>query len=202
MAIVNKLANEDDADTEEHATDPLNWDHFFKTAGIGHPSGPGKGLHRAPHPFGSKEFGAHFWAVLIGNNQYTKPTNKLDGCINDCNLVAGYLHNYLQVLPSHVVHLSNASYNDIITALHNLCDSPDIQKGDNLLFFYSGHGSYHVSSSTKVNAICSIDRGIGGTQDITMLEIGLIFANLQRTKGNNVTAIFDCCHSGDTSDSC
>jgi len=112
-ANVNELANEDDADSEaEHGNNgnicipttttdpPINWKYFFETFGFGHPSGPGKGLRRASFPFGLKEFGAHFWAVLIGNNKYSKPMKKLSSCINDCNLMARYLHNYLQVPPS------------------------------------------------------------------------------------------------------
>jgi len=177
---------------------PIDWVNFFRTVGVGHPSGPTEGLHRASSPFCSKEFGAHFWAVLIGNNEYSNPEDELYGCINDADLVATYLRNYLQVPLSHMVRLLNASHSDIIVALHNLRDNEDIKRGSNLLFFYAGHGSRYVSGTTKYNAICPVDRGFG-TLDITMLELDSIFSELQRAKGNNVTAIFDCCHSGDTS---
>jgi len=145
--------------------------------------------------------GARFWAVIIGNDRY--PGSPLSGCVNDAHIVERFIITYLNVPHNHIRLFEDADHDTIINALYDLRDNDNIQPGDNILIHFSGHGSsYNASDYFKtfsarhgsIEAICPIDRD--SVSDISERELNSIFSEIAVAKGDNITVILDCCHSG------
>ncbi|PPQ96528.1 hypothetical protein CVT26_010456 [Gymnopilus dilepis] len=145
--------------------------------------------------------GRRFWALIIGNNAY--PRAPLGGCINDAALIRRHIMDYLGVPTDHITFLTDASRTQIVNAFYDLRDSTRIQKGDNVLVHFSGHGSsydpreYFTSTPSRagsIEALCPIDRG-PSVPDISDRELNIIFSEIGAEKGHNITFILDCCHS-------
>ena len=181
------------------ATTSIGWLEWLVCSGLGHPAGPRKDLKRAFPPLASEPFGSRFWALLVANETY--PGQKLDGPKNDADRVAQYLKEYLQVPSTNVVRLTDPHRKDLIAALYDLRDNKDIKPGDQILVFYSGHGTTYplrlgaANEVTSISAICPVDRG-SDILDISNRELNSIFSELCTAKGPNITIIFDCCFSG------
>ncbi|KAJ3556008.1 hypothetical protein NM688_g2265 [Phlebia brevispora] len=166
--------------------------------------------------------GARFWAVVVGIDAYERFTTALSGACSDAKAVYEYLIGDLQVPPSHVsLFLSEsgstapsspttyssapATRDNILSALFNLRDNINVKHGDNILFYYSGHGvSYSpagtLDQSSPIEALCPADRGSWTNGklvlDISDREISIFLEELYNAKGNHVTVILDCCYSG------
>ena len=111
--------------------------------------------------------GKHFWALIIGNDRYQ--SSPLGGCVNDAHLVEGFIITYLNVPRGHIRLLENANHDTITNALYDHRDNKDIQPGDNIPIYFSGHGSSYDASdyfttlaarAGSMEAICPIDRGL------------------------------------------
>ncbi|KAJ7464428.1 caspase domain-containing protein [Mycena latifolia] len=171
------------------------------------PTGHWTGLTKVEPTEDMRSKGNRFWAVIIGNDSY--PGSPLGGCINDALLVMRFIATYLNVPPDHIVLLRDAERDTIVNALYDLRDNQKIQRGDNILIHYSGHGSsysakdYFTTPAAKVGsveAICPIDRSKDGSEDtvpdICERELNSILSEIRAAKGPNITIFFDCCHSG------
>ncbi|KAK0462287.1 uncharacterized protein EV420DRAFT_1221412, partial [Desarmillaria tabescens] len=110
----------------------------------------------------------------------------------------------------------------IIDALLSLMNNKEIEKGDNIIIYYAGHGSsYEYSGHLNakkpddgaeisfgsvgcIEALCPINRDTcdanGNTvPDISDRELNMILTLISRSKGHHITVILDCCHSGGVS---
>jgi len=101
----------------------------------------------------------------------------------------------------------SATRDAIISAFRRLIYDPTIRNGDTIIIFYAGHGSRveapsdWPSADGKIETICPHDERatdghnnfIHGIPDRT---INWMLHQLAAAKGNNITVIFDCCHSG------
>ena len=175
---------------EEGLTDELGYTAPWECL---HPDSPGPFLC----------LGAHFWALIIGNDNYPSVpfAPSLGGCINDAHLVKDYLKEYLHVPGDHIILLENARRNEMIDALYNLRDNATIPFGDNILIHYSGYGSsYRFRDQGPwvgyTGAICPIDRGCRGGCDISERELDIILSELCAAKGPKITFISDCSYAG------
>ncbi|KAK0487953.1 hypothetical protein IW261DRAFT_1558993 [Armillaria novae-zelandiae] len=177
---------------------------------------------------------SRFWGVIVGIDRYS--TSQLHGCVSDALSIETYLRRDLGVPEDrlqlrlgpkeHIPCDNNAvpSRKNIIATLHSLITNPNIMPGDNIVIYFSGHGSsylwedyYHsqkahnldrafdgVSATGSVEALCPIDRnGLDETgrliPDISDREINIILSELSHVKGNHITLILDCCHSSSAS---
>ncbi|KAK0217289.1 caspase domain-containing protein, partial [Armillaria fumosa] len=149
-----------------------------------------------------------FWAVLIGIDDYHP--SPLRGCVNDVQKMEEFLCKDLGVQKKHIkrlLNLTSATRENIINTLLGLSTHPDIKQGDNILIYFSGHGSsYNVSDFDKsgdisaigtIEALCPVDRTASGTDsscipDISDREINIILTQISHTKGNHITLILDC----------
>ncbi|KAK0439291.1 caspase domain-containing protein [Desarmillaria tabescens] len=98
---------------------------------------------------------SRFWAVIIGIDGYK--TFPLRGCVEDGLLMKTYLEDDLKV-PSNRIQLllgrrhttpndpSIPSRNNIMETLRSLINNSHIKKGDNIVIYYSGHGSSYPCS--------------------------------------------------------
>ena len=106
---------------------------------------------------------------------------------------------HLRYLPSTRSNILDALYG-------HLRDNADIRSGDNIIIYYSGHGARYDAHSLfddtedAVEALCPADRGArtkdGIVCDISDREIAIFLEELRDEKGDHITVVFDCCHSG------
>ncbi|KAK0439132.1 caspase domain-containing protein [Armillaria borealis] len=168
-----------------------------------------------------------FWAVIIGIDAYD--SYPLRGCVSDALLVEEYLKQDLGV-PQEQIQLllgsEHASTTDpslptrvnIVKTLLGLVSNPLICNGDNIIIYFSGHGSSYSSGDyfdssdetdespravdgSNIEAICPIDRDAVDScglpvPDISDREINAILHQISHSKGHRITFILDCCHSG------
>ncbi|KAK0501482.1 caspase domain-containing protein [Armillaria luteobubalina] len=183
----------------------------------------------APHSlpgFPHNVDGSQFWALLIGIDDYE--SNSLNGCVKDAKAMEKYLLGDLHVPkeciqlllgPKEPVSSHDAIYpsrDNIIGALFSIITNNKIVCGDNIIVYFSGHGSYYFPSEDgdkalldlirpgAIQAICPIDRDKRDSNgvpipDISNHELNSILSLIARKKGNHITAIFDCCHAGGVS---
>ncbi|KAK0199778.1 peptidase C14, caspase domain-containing protein [Desarmillaria ectypa] len=162
------------------------------------------------------------WGVIIGIDAYQ--AFPLRGCVSDAQAVNQYLVHVLGVPESHIQLLLARhgslssdmpwpSRVNIIESLHNIRRNPLIQKNDNIIIYFSGHGtSYHCSDYFPkrsggaarfgaIEAICPADRYTVDANgrpipDISDRELNTILHLIRVEKGENITVITDCCYAG------
>ncbi|KZV68253.1 hypothetical protein PENSPDRAFT_687430 [Peniophora sp. CONT] len=143
--------------------------------------------------------------------------SNLYGAVADANEVVTYLTEELGASKSRIVLLRNAEANRarILSELHNLRTNHDIRTGDPIVIYYAGHGtaadapSDWQNGTRKVQFIVPYDAYtlldpadstsmIDPIPDRTLgaLLFKLAQKNGMNSKGDNITVIFDCCHSG------
>ncbi|KAF8815985.1 hypothetical protein BYT27DRAFT_7209205 [Phlegmacium glaucopus] len=155
-------------------------------------------------------FRCPIFAFIIGIDQYMSfEVPNLKGCINDAKSIKSFLVDNLHVPDSQIVLLTNksATRSAIISNFKShLINNPEIQKGDAIVIFYAGHGSRvappkeWMLDGAWVETICPHDERtnvdgefIHGIPDRT---VNALLHELSSVKHNNITVIFDSCHSG------
>ncbi|HTS43273.1 MAG TPA: caspase family protein [Puia sp.] len=101
-------------------------------------------------------------ALLVGINNYPPP-NQLNGCVNDVNDMANFLVNKCNFSSSDIrlVTDERATAKNILDRLGWLLNG--VQKGDRILFHYSGHGAQIPDRTAQGDAdridesICPVD---------------------------------------------
>ena len=91
-------------------------------------------LHRPP---------PRIFAFIIGIDEYQSPNiPNLEGAVADADAVLNYLQNYLGVPSLQIRNLRNneATRTAIIDGIKAFSLDDDINEGDAILFYYSGHG--------------------------------------------------------------
>ncbi len=94
----------------------------------------------------------------------------------------------------------------IVGALLSLITNPEIAYGDNIIIYYSGHGSYYPPQTEEdgptdyTETLCPIDRDTLDANgvpipDISDRELNTILTLISRAKGHRITVILDCCHA-------
>ncbi|KAK0207487.1 hypothetical protein IW262DRAFT_1443401 [Armillaria fumosa] len=95
----------------------------------------------------------------------------------------------------------------IVDVLLSLITLPEIAHGDNIIIYYSGHGSYypyHMEEDDEqeyIETLCPIDRDTLGENgkpvpDISDRELNTVLSLIAQAKGHHITVILDYCHSG------
>ncbi|KAK0466654.1 hypothetical protein IW261DRAFT_1319056, partial [Armillaria novae-zelandiae] len=164
---------------------------------------------------------SRYWAVLIGIDAYQ--SRPLRGCVSDALLIEKYLKEEIGVPQERIQLLlgsqdtsskdtSFPSRTNIMETLLSLIENPQIEVGDNIIIYFSGHGvgysstEYHLGDTEdnrrlggmdeSIEAICPIDRdGIDSSglrvPDISDREINSIFQQISRSKGDQITFFLD-----------
>ncbi|PBK90975.1 hypothetical protein ARMGADRAFT_864995, partial [Armillaria gallica] len=156
---------------------------------------------------------SQFWAVLIGIDAYR--IRPLHGCVSDALAMESYLIKDLGVPQERIQrllgpteleheslnHSSTPSRANIVSSLLSLVSNPEIEFGDNIIIYISGHGSRyspsHFGLAGSIEALCPIDRGNLGADgtpipDISDREINAILTEIARSKGHHITVVLDC----------
>ncbi|CAE6497445.1 unnamed protein product [Rhizoctonia solani] len=147
-------------------------------------------------------------ALLIGIDTYASVPN-LSGASKDANSVENFLCSDLSVPPSQITNLRNegATRSGILAAFDELRRNPNIAPFDPIVIYYAGHGCEVDTPSMdwsiykeKTQCLVPWDAGIEDADGslippIPDYTIGALLYALAAEKGNNITVIFDCCHS-------
>ncbi|THU79034.1 hypothetical protein K435DRAFT_973293 [Dendrothele bispora CBS 962.96] len=155
---------------------------------------------------------AGLFALIIGIDNYQDPdVPDLHGAVADADAMKDFLITDLRIPAARIVNLRNeeANRNAMIDALENLAENPAIGSQDPILIFYAGHGGEAPApkgwaTSTADNTIQMLiphDFNQEGSGDINgqgLFDITLsrILENIAKAKSDNISVIFDCCHSG------
>ncbi|KAF8601169.1 hypothetical protein BDV93DRAFT_608253 [Ceratobasidium sp. AG-I] len=153
---------------------------------------------------------SRLYALTIGINTY-RYLDHLSGAVDDANEVAKFLMQDLNVPSNHIVSLQNksATRSAIIEAIRGLQKDRRIQTGDPILIYYAGHGGLAQASpewqektgSSEIQVIFPWDYNTASgdsnekVQCIPDRTIHSLLNDLAKEKGNNITVIFDSCHS-------
>ncbi|KZV61919.1 hypothetical protein PENSPDRAFT_739635 [Peniophora sp. CONT] len=171
--------------------------HLFKSQN--HPRGPAEVEDVSEN---------RLYALLIGVDQYAEKKYNLKGAVKDVLAVRKFLRQqHLPVKGNRIELLKDkkATSENIVKSLQALCKNPKIGKGDPILIYYAGHGSNilkppgwpaegpHIQCLSPHDARVKDGRLVGVILDRTL---GALLKCLAGAKGNNITVILDCCHSG------
>ncbi|KIJ27950.1 hypothetical protein M422DRAFT_71496 [Sphaerobolus stellatus SS14] len=150
------------------------------------------------------------FALIIGIDEYKSLwVRDLRGAVADAKDVENYLKDDLKVHADQIrtLHNKEATRAAIIKALQDLPKDPRIQPDDPILIFFAGHGGEKNPpkewgfQDNKIQYILPHDiktqdeanNAIHGIPDRTL---GTLLNELAKSKGDNISVIFDCCHSG------
>ncbi|KAF9477972.1 hypothetical protein BDN70DRAFT_880495 [Pholiota conissans] len=154
------------------------------------------------------------FALLIGINDYKVPFENslpLGGAVPDATDFKNYLEEYLSVPSSQINMLINeqATRNNIINALKAMSEDKErrIEKDDAIFLYYAGHGTQidppkerRVEPPQQIQAIVpydcdSVDSEGNLVPPIPDYVLDILLSKIAEKKGDNITAVFDCCHS-------
>ncbi|KAK0227274.1 peptidase C14, caspase domain-containing protein [Armillaria nabsnona] len=149
---------------------------------------------------------------LVSTQTSPKPISTTSHLAGKFKSYIGRLSN--ETSPSQEQHADHAANSptraNIIETLLNLSVNDRIQDGDNIIIYFSGHGSSYrcsdyykkgsVESKGRIEALCPVDRAPGNSfrdsvPDISDREFNTILTEISRTKGHHITCILDCCYS-------
>ncbi|KAF8970186.1 caspase domain-containing protein [Flammula alnicola] len=146
------------------------------------------------------------FALVIGINEYKELQPKLSGAVPDANAMIEYLSS--KTSTSRILSLQNAkaTRSAIIEAFKTLERCEEIEKNDPIVIYFAGHGGeaqiqgheeltqmllpYDASPRTKNW------EELPAVPGIPDYAIRKLLNDIAVEKGNNITVIFDCCHSG------
>jgi hypothetical protein len=130
----------------------------------------------------------------------------LSGCVADAQSMQKYLVDSLAVPMDHILLLTddNATRQAILQAFQtHFINNDRITKGNAMLFYFAGHGSQFnapagwTTDDRKVETITPHDQNVEtevfGIPDRTLFAL---FNKTAEVRGNNITTVLDCCHSG------
>lgn len=138
-------------------------------------------------------------ALLVGINEYRKPEDRLDGCVNDAFLVSSVLQECgFAAEDIRLVLDARATAEGIRERLNWLLDGA--VAGDELLFYYSGHGAqlptYGASDvvDRMDETLVPVDFDWSPERSITDDQIYDLYSQLPYDV--EFLMLLDCCHSG------
>jgi len=143
-----------------------------------------------------KQIGAYlakkkYYALLIGVNDYQDPTiNSLDNPVNDALRLKRVLTENYTFEEDNITLLRNPSRTDIIESFDKL--SSQVQKEDNLLIFYAGHGIW----DERLKQGYWLPKDSKKTSKAAWLSNGTIRDYLGGIKSKHTLLIADACFSG------
>jgi hypothetical protein len=138
-------------------------------------------------------------ALLVGINDYPVKENRLEGCVNDVFTMSAVLQEC--GVPPEAIRTcldQRATTDGILDRLKWLLDDP--QPGDDLIFYYSGHGARipqygeDFEPDKHLEALVPWDFDWTPEKAISDDQIYALYSQLPY--GCRLIMIFDCCHSG------
>jgi len=143
-------------------------------------------------------------ALLIAINNYDPKSgvSRLSGCINDRDAVGKFLKKYYSHLNPQLTKLTDgeATRTNIIATFRDKIVK-QAQKGDTVLLYYAGHGSYATSAPAfakfdglgQDETFVCYDSRLPNNHDLTDKELAVLLSEVK--KDIHLVVIVDACHS-------
>ncbi|KIK61890.1 hypothetical protein GYMLUDRAFT_260464 [Collybiopsis luxurians FD-317 M1] len=150
------------------------------------------------------------WALVIGVNEY-KELVHLTGAVADADDFVDFLTVQMDVPNDHIKNLreKEATRQAITTSIAALAQDDRIENGDAIIIYYAGHGAEARpppkwdagGHNARIQMLCAYDfvRAKNDTEDgqgILDITLAALLSRIAKAKGDNITVIFDSCHSG------
>ncbi|KAJ7772893.1 caspase domain-containing protein [Mycena maculata] len=151
------------------------------------------------------------FALIIGIDQYlSNAIPNLRGCVNDAQTIRTFLTNKFHIPEPQIAFLADegATREHILETFRtHLLENSSIEKDDTIILYYAGHGSRAKAPESwpspdgKIETLVPHDERAQNEQGETIhgipdRTINALLSQLATAKGNNITVILDCCHSG------
>ncbi|KAJ7137943.1 caspase domain-containing protein [Mycena epipterygia] len=151
------------------------------------------------------------FAFIIGIDEYlSNSIPDLRGCVNDAQTIKTFLTNRFHIPEPQIAFLANAdaTRDTILEKFQShLIDNSAIEQDDTIIIYYAGHGSRAKAPDSWPSTDGKIETLVPRDERTTTLDgqfvhgipdrtINTLLSRLATAKGNNITVIFDCCHSG------
>ncbi len=138
-------------------------------------------------------------ALLVGIDEY-KYINELIGSKQDVENMREFIESEWGYQPAQISTLTDAqaTRSNILSTIDNWLIR-DTRRGDKVLFYYSGHGTYvkdnwpYDEKDGSDEALCPVNTTLSRDNLIRDDEI---HERLKKLEGRQVTLIIDACHSG------
>ncbi|CAF3256240.1 unnamed protein product [Rotaria socialis] len=125
-------------------------------------------------------------ALIIGNDNYSKTYNKLNGSVKN----AKKIRNLLKQIAFDVTIHTNIDAN-MMELIQNFCEQ--IDNGDLVLFYYSGHGCQVNGENYLIPIDDSNIEAETDVEDIGILVKNILKRLIEKNPSYATIAIFDCC---------
>jgi hypothetical protein len=138
-------------------------------------------------------------ALLVGINEYPDPAARLEGCVNDVFLMSAVLQECgFHAEEIRVCLNERATASGIVERLEWLLRDP--QPGDELVFYYSGHGAqlptYGDSGGVDRKDETLVPHDFDWSPETSITDDRIFELYAQLPYETRLAMIFDCCHSG------
>ncbi|CAE6387334.1 unnamed protein product [Rhizoctonia solani] len=161
---------------------------------------------------GAKDPPQKLYGLIIGINNYIS-LGDLRGAVADADDMSKFLTSDLHIPPHHITNLRNeqATRKAIVQGFKALWENPDIQRGDPILIYYAGHGGLAPANqgwqerygAEQIQVIFPYDYQLKNPESNNPVNVNCIpdktisrlLNKLAEEKGDNITVIFDSCHS-------
>lgn len=149
-------------------------------------------------------FAGHRLALVIGNDAYGG-TNRLASCVNDANAIAQWLQS-AGYENAEIAVVTDATRNDMISALDALVQRSKQSKPQQVLIYYSGHGITLEDDNGDEGPNDPNDEAFVTVDDIESAEsveelivrddLFYEFTRELRKHTQRLVVLLDCCYSG------
>jgi len=149
----------------------------------------------------------NLYALFVGINNYAN-IRPLTGCENDVEEMNAFFKKYVegnfQYHPKTLLS-SEATKSEIVKAFQEQLIRTDVQPGDVLLLYFSGHGAeedahevfWRSEPNKKLQVLACYDSDLRtGKNFLADKELRYLLHQAAKP-GVELVTIFDCCHSGD-----
>lgn len=145
---------------------------------------------------------SNIYALFVGINKYHPQSgvSNLAGCVNDIQAFQAFVQkNYKNVKPKVLLN-EEATRTNIIQAFSSHLIKK-AKKGDTILFYYAGHGSYSETATPfkkydpkgQDESFVCYDSRLPGHYDLTDKEVAVLLSRIKQ--GVHTVIIADSCHS-------
>jgi len=132
------------------------------------------------------------FAVIIGNENYDNEAD-VPYAENDANIFKQYVQNTLGVPEKQIKLFTNATLNNIRSAVRWLSQAMDISGGKGrAIFYYAGHGI--PDEATKAAYLLPVD-GMGSDVE-SAYSLKQLYSEFSKMPAERVTVFLDACFSG------
>lgn len=162
-----------------------------RTTTVDEPLNVGESTVDVNIPDNKKRDNTNTFALVISNEDY-KNVEKVPFALNDGRSFVRYCTRVLGLPDDNIIHISNATGNEMIDAIARVKDLESAYEGMRLIVYYSGHGL--PDPSTGEAYLMPVDASPRSIQ--TGYKLSRFYKELGENRPASITVFIDACFSG------